>query len=182
MGDSEAIRLKRLAAKAPGWIQRIGTGKPAGKALGRFGAAGPAFRIDPDTGEMTEIRRRRKPKINLPPKVSDIDRVADRELSRLRLEVLRESDGHCSVCRRSEADGANIDVGCVKSIQRHPDLRFEKSNFYVVCRECKLARGQDETDPLTTQKRWRQLRLEAVEQPGSANIEYVGLCGIRLLL
>src|SRR5262249_48777976 len=144
MDDGDTLRLKRLAAKAPGWIRDISTGKPAGKALGRFGAAGPAFRIDPQTGEMTEIHRRKKPKVNHPPRVSDIDRVADRELSRLRLEVLRESDGHCSVCRRSEADGANVDVGFIKSIKRHPALRFEKSNLYVVCRECKQARGQDE--------------------------------------
>jgi len=162
MVEDERLRFKRLAAKAPGWIRDIGISKPTGRALGRFGAAGPAFRIDPKTGEMTEIHRRKKPKMSRSPRVKDIDRVADRELSRLRLEIFRESDGRCSVCRMSEDDGAIVDVGCVKSIQRHPELRFVRSNFYVVCRECKKATGQDETDPLTTHKRWKQMRLEAV--------------------
>jgi hypothetical protein len=65
----------------------------------------------------------------------------------LRYEVLKESDGKCSLCGVSAKDGAKLQVDHIKPKSKYPELQYEKSNLQVLCGACNAGKSnKDETD------------------------------------
>ena len=65
----------------------------------------------------------------------------------LRYEVLKESNGKCSLCGVSAKDGAKLQVDHIKPKSKYPELQYEKSNLQVLCGTCNAGKSnKDETD------------------------------------
>ena len=66
---------------------------------------------------------------------------------RLRYQTLVSSNGQCSCCGASAADGATLRVDHIKPISRYPHLKADPSNLQVLCNDCNWGKGAwDETD------------------------------------
>lgn len=66
----------------------------------------------------------------------------------LRFEVLRESNGSCSLCGRSNREhGVILHVDHIKPKSLYPELALHKPNLQVLCEDCNMGKGnRDETD------------------------------------
>lgn len=65
----------------------------------------------------------------------------------LRYEVLKESNGKCSLCGASAKDGTTLQVDHIKPKSKYLELEFDKSNLQVLCATCNVGKSnKDETD------------------------------------
>jgi 5-methylcytosine-specific restriction endonuclease McrA len=66
----------------------------------------------------------------------------------LRYQVLRSSDGRCTLCGRSKPrHGVTLHVDHIKPRSHFPELELERSNLQVLCEDCNLGKGNsDMTD------------------------------------
>lgn len=85
------------------------------------------------------------------------------EWRKLRFEALRESNGACCLCGRSNREhGVVLHVDHIKPKSLYPELALTLSNLQVLCEDCNMGKGnRDETD-------WREAtetdrKLDAVD-------------------
>lgn len=63
----------------------------------------------------------------------------------LRYEVLKERGARCEFCGAT-ADDSRIEVDHIKPISKYWNLRLDKSNLQVLCRECNQGKGNRYVD------------------------------------
>lgn len=68
----------------------------------------------------------------------------------LRYRVLRSASGRCAACGVRAADGAVLHVDHIKPRLMFPELALEESNLQVLCEDCNLGKGADDSTD------WRQ--------------------------
>lgn len=62
--------------------------------------------------------------------------LRSRDWRHLRFEVLADSDGRCKCCGVSRREGAQLQVDHIKPLSKYWDLRLDKNNLQVLCKEC----------------------------------------------
>jgi len=69
------------------------------------------------------------------------------EWSVCRYNILKASEGKCSLCGRGRKEGAVLVVDHIKPIRWHWHLRLDPENLQVLCFDCNKGKGNtDETD------------------------------------
>ncbi len=63
------------------------------------------------------------------------------EWRRVRWEVLRESDMHCTACGKGREHGIVLHVDHKKPRSKYPHLELVKSNLQVLCEDCNIGKG-----------------------------------------
>lgn len=67
------------------------------------------------------------------------------EWRQLRYEILKERGARCELCGATAAD-SRIEVDHIKPISKHWDLRLQKSNLQVLCRDCNQGKSNRHVD------------------------------------
>jgi 5-methylcytosine-specific restriction endonuclease McrA len=64
------------------------------------------------------------------------------EWRKLRYQVLRTSDGRCTLCGRSKPKhGVTLHVDHIKPRSGWPELALERTNLQVFCEDCNMGKG-----------------------------------------
>ena len=65
----------------------------------------------------------------------------------VRFKAFRRDVGRCCLCGRSKKmHGVTVYVCHIKPVRTHPQLALSLDNVQCLCKDCKIGRGQDETD------------------------------------
>ncbi|TPM37068.1 HNH endonuclease [Mesorhizobium sp. B2-3-2] len=67
------------------------------------------------------------------------------EWRQVRYEVLRDRGARCELCGATSAD-CRIEVDHIKPISKHWDLRLDKANLQILCRDCNMGKGNRSAD------------------------------------
>jgi len=67
------------------------------------------------------------------------------EWAKLRLQVIKEGDRICSICRRLITQDDDLTIDHIRPISKYPDLAYAKNNLQILCRSCNSAKGNRET-------------------------------------
>lgn len=79
--------------------------------------------------------------------LSGADFLRSMHWAKLRYEALKENNGRCNLCGRSQHDGIVLHVDHIKPRQKFPQLALSLSNLQVLCDQCNFGKlALDDTD------------------------------------
>ena len=67
------------------------------------------------------------------------------EWKKLRYQILCERGPKCECCGAQPIDGVRLVVDHIKSVRHHWHLRLDKANCQVLCNDCNMGKGSDDS-------------------------------------